>query len=161
MFPALSLTLSSGLFNQACLYAFRRVGANRKGKIFQNQCQSTVWKYFVAQTMQGKTTPWAPLVSIQTWMAWFPKHVGATAVGTVEKQRAYFYTQCSKRRGDTKNRKTILNFAHGKKIKIGWQLHFDILVLRSCCFCKNGEKINKWNRRCYTQEEYKHRLMVC
>lgn len=45
--------------------------------------------------MQGEITPRAPLVSVPTWMAWFLKHVGASAVGSVEKQRAYFYTQRS------------------------------------------------------------------
>lgn len=77
------------------------------------------------------------------------------------KTKSLFLYTIFREGGDAKTRKTTLNFAHGEKIKIGWQLHFDILVLRSCCFCRNGEKINKWNRRCYTQEEYKHRLMVC
>lgn len=45
---------------------FSEGGANRKGDIFQSQCQSTVWKYFVAQMMRGEITPWIPLVSIQT-----------------------------------------------------------------------------------------------
>lgn len=63
--------------------------------------------------------------------------------------------------GSHKTRKTTPHFVHGEKLKIGWQLRFDILVLGSCCFCRNGGKINKWNRRCYTQEEYKHRLIVC
>lgn len=139
----------------------QKVGANRKGEIFQSQCQSTVWKYFVAWMMQGEITPWTPLVSVQTWMTWFPKHVGAKAMGNVEKQRDYFHTQCWGRGETQKPEKQLWILYMGKKIKIGWQLHFDILVLRSCCFGRNGQKINKWNRRCYTQEEYKHRLMVC
>ena len=40
--------------------------------------------------MQREITPWAPLVSIQTWIAWFPKHVGATAVSTVGKTKSLF-----------------------------------------------------------------------
>lgn len=144
------------------LICFQGAGANRKREIFQSQCQSTVWKYFVARMMQMEIIPWAPLVSVQTWMAWFPKHVGATAVGTVGKTKSLFlYTMFRGGGGwDTKTRKTTLNFV-GEKIKIGWQFRFHILVLRSCCFCRNGEKINKWNRRCYTQEENKHRLVVC
>lgn len=41
---------------------------------------------------------------------------------------------------ETKTRKTTLNFVHREIIKIGWQLHFDILVLRRCCFSRNGKK---------------------
>jgi hypothetical protein len=88
--------------------------------------------------------------------------VGATAVGRVEKQKGLFLYKCSEGREKQKpgGEKNPIFCTLGK-IKIGWQLRFDILVLRSCCFCRNGEKINKWNRRCYTQEEYKHRLVVC
>lgn len=33
---------------------FGGMGVDRKGEIFQSQCQSTVWKYVIAQTMHNQ-----------------------------------------------------------------------------------------------------------
>lgn len=116
MFPALSLSLSSGLFNLTCLYVFRRWGQTGRKKYFKANVRAQFGNILSLNDARGN-------YSLDSFSIYsnlndmISKACGSYSSGHCGKTKSLFlYTMFGGGgEADIKTRKTTLNFVHGKK----------------------------------------------